>query len=138
MTRRSAVDVWTYVLILGALGNIANGLWMLADPAGWFTGVPAAVPDSGPLNEHFVRDIGSVFTMLGIGMVWAAFAPAVRVALMSMVALFYTLHALVHVFDTLRGLFLPTHWAIDFPAVYFPALLMIGIVCILVRREAPL
>ncbi len=44
---------------------------MLADPAGWFVGLPAAVPDSGPLNEHFVRDIGATFTMLGVGMLWA-------------------------------------------------------------------
>ena len=131
-------DTWRWILVAAALGNLVNGAWMLADPPGWYTGIPAAVPDFGPLNEHFVRDIGAVFTMLGIGMAWAAFAPAVRVAVMSMVALFYTFHALVHVFDTLRGLFPPSHWAIDFPAVYFPALLMIGVVWILSRREAPL
>ena len=46
----------------------ATALWMLADPAGWYAGLPAAVPDFGPLNEHFVRDIGATFTMLGIAL----------------------------------------------------------------------
>lgn len=134
MTRHWRVDVWTWVLGLGALGNVANGLWMLADPAGWFFGIPAAVPDSGPLNEHFVRDIGSVYAMLGIGMLWAAVVPAVRVTMMSMVTLFYALHALVHVYDSARGLFPPAHWAIDFPAIYLPAVFVAVLTALLARR----
>ena len=44
---KRSLDGWTIALGLGALGNIANGLWMLADPRGWFHGIPAAVPDFG-------------------------------------------------------------------------------------------
>ena len=35
----------------------ANGFLMLADPAGWYAIVPG-VPETGPLNPHFVREIG--------------------------------------------------------------------------------
>ncbi len=41
-------DGWTIVLGLFALGNLANGIWMLADPVHWYDTLPAAVPDFGP------------------------------------------------------------------------------------------
>jgi hypothetical protein len=42
----------------------ANGLAMLYDPAGWY-GVVPGVPDTGPLNAHFVRDIGCTYVVAG-------------------------------------------------------------------------
>src|SRR6185295_14229260 len=124
------------VLVLNALGNFANGAWMLADPAGWYRGLPAAVPDFGPLNEHFVRDIGSTFVTLGAALLGAALVPAARVALLAVVTMFYVLHALVHVLDTGRGLVGPAHWTIDFPGVYVPALLFLTLTLVAVRRPA--
>jgi len=107
---------------------------MLADPVGWYMTLPAAVPDFGPLNEHFVRDIGSTFTMLGIGLVWAAFQRAVRLPVLVLVTLFSGLHALVHVYDTARGLVGSEHWAIDFPAVYLPTIVLAVLTVALARR----
>ena len=134
MTRRGS-DHWTYILGLGALGNLANGLWMLADPAGWHAGIPAGVPDFGPLNEHFVRDVGVIFTMLGIALAWAAYVPSARVTATALVTLFYVLHALVHVYDTARGLVGSEHWLIDLPAVYLPALFLVILTALLVRQQ---
>jgi hypothetical protein len=128
-------DAWYWVLVAAALGNLVNGAWMLADPPGWYSGIPAAVPDFGPLNEHFVRDIGAAFVVQGVALAWAAFVPAWRLALVVPVALFYVLHAVVHVYDTARGLAGPAHWAIDFPAVYLPALLMAVLVWLLARAQ---
>lgn len=133
-TARTA-DPWKIVFLIAAAGNILNGLWMLADPPGWYHGLPAAVPDFGPLNEHFVRDIGSTFTMLGLLLLWAAFVPRVRMPAMVAVTLFALLHALVHVWDTLRGLVGPAHWAIDFPGVYLPALILVALAFALARSE---
>jgi hypothetical protein len=135
MTRIRLTDPWTWVFLLSAIGNLANGAWMLADPAGWYTTLPAAVPDFGPLNEHFVRDIGSAFAMLGLGLLWATFSPAVRVPMLAMVTVFSTLHAAVHVYDTARGLVGAEHWGIDFPAVYLPTIVLIVLTLILVRRS---
>ncbi len=134
--RSPVVDSWFWILVvLGAL-NATNGAWMLADPSGWYHGLPAAVPHTGPLNEHFVRDIGSVFVMMAIALAWAAASPAARVPLLAMVALFDVLHALVHVFDTLHGRLPASHWAIDFPGVYLPALVVVAITWLCARRRA--
>ncbi|HVM95040.1 MAG TPA: hypothetical protein VMT89_01570 [Candidatus Acidoferrales bacterium] len=110
-----------------ALGNLANGAWMLADPIHWYENLPAAVPDFGPLNEHFVRDIGCTFTLLGVALAVAAYVPRYRVAACGAVTLFYVLHAVVHVGDTLRGLVGPEHWRIDLPGVYIPAIVLVAL-----------
>ena len=133
-TNPTASDPWTWIFLLSALGNLANGLWMLADPVGWYTTLPAGVPDFGPLNEHFVRDIGSTFTMLGLGLLWATFRTSVRLPVLVLVTLFNGLHALVHVYDTGRGLVGPEHWAIDFPAVYLPTIVLMILTAQLVRH----
>jgi hypothetical protein len=116
---------WWTLVVLGTM-NLGNALWMLADPAGWYAGLPAAVPDTGPLNTHFVRDIGSAFGVMGAALLVAAARPALRVPALAGVSLFYALHALVHVTDTLAGRLPPSHWAIDAPGVYVPTLIMIA------------
>ncbi len=107
--------------LFGAM-NVANGLWMLLAPASWYHGLPAEVPDTGPLNPHFVRDIGAAFLTLGVAL-WAA-APAARrhPGVLRATALFYGLHALVHVADLLAGRLAADHWLVDLPGVFVPAI----------------
>ncbi|MBW2396121.1 MAG: hypothetical protein JRG95_17855 [Deltaproteobacteria bacterium] len=121
-----ALDPWTLVLGLFGLANLANGIWMLVDPVHWYFTLPAGVPDFGPLNEHFVRDIGCIFTLLGGGLIGAAFVPSLRVVACGAAAGFSVLHALVHILDTFRGLVGSEHWLIDLPLVYAPALILSG------------
>ena len=127
-------DGWTIVLGIFAVSNLANGAWMLAVPVHWYEHLPAAVPDFGPLNEHFVRDIGAAFTVIGLGLAVAAVVPRWRVAACAAAAAFYGLHAVVHVVDTLRGLVGPEHWLIDLPGVYVPAVLL-AVVTWMVARQ---
>ena len=129
-------DPWTIVLGVAALGNLANGAWMLADPAHWYATLPAGVPDFGPLNEHFVRDIGCAFFLQGIALAVAAVVAPWRLAACGAVALFYVMHALVHVLDTVRGLVGPEHWGIDLPGVYVPAGIMVLVTYLVARRTA--
>lgn len=138
MTRTVQVrsDPWTIVLGLFALGNLATGAWMLVDPVHWYFTIPAAVPDFGPLNEHFVRDVGCAFVVQSALLAGAALVPAWRVPGCAMVALFYVLHAAVHVLDTARGLVGPDHWLIDLPAIYVPAVILVGMTWHLARRAA--
>lgn len=137
MTQRTpATDPWLWIFLLSGLGNLANGLWMLAAPAHWYATLPAGVPDFGPLNEHFVRDIGSVFTMFGVALLWGAWSAGVRAAVLALVTLFYALHALVHIWDTGRGFVGPEHWGIDFPTVYLPAIVLAFLTARLLRRES--
>ncbi len=51
-------------------------------------------------------------------------------------ALFLTAHGLLHVYDTLRGALDSTHWWLDLPGVYVPAVLMTAAAITLVRRES--
>jgi hypothetical protein len=132
---RATLDGWTIVLGLAALGNLGNAAWMLADPVHWYQNLPAAVPDFGPLNEHFVRDIGCAFAVQGLALGAAAIQPRWRVAACLAVALFYTLHAVVHVVDTLRGLVGPEHWRIDLAGVYVPAALMLAVTWLVARAR---
>jgi hypothetical protein len=134
MQKLDWTDPWLIGLGIAGLANLGNGAWMLADPAGWYAGLPAAVPDTGPLNPHFVRDIGSAFVMIGAALVLAALRPRWRAPALAMTTLFYLLHALVHVTDTIAGRLPSSHWSIDFPGVYFPALVLIAVTVAALRR----
>jgi len=121
MPRR--LDGWGWLfLVLGSL-TVGNALWMLAGPMHWYTDVPAAVPDTGPFNPHFVRDIGCAFLAVGLALLWAARSARFRVPLVGVSALFLVAHAVLHIYDTLRGYLDHTHWWLDFPGVYLPSVL---------------
>ena len=127
MRQSERSDPWLWALAIFGVANLGNAAWMLADPAGWYAGLPAAVPDTGPLNTHFVRDIGSAFAVMGAALLLAAVRPALRAPMIAAVALFYVLHALVHVTDTIAGRLPASHWAIDAPGVYVPAVIMVAL-----------
>ena len=129
-------DGWGILLWVLALLNFANGLWMLADPKLWYTDLPAGVPDFGPYNEHFVRDLGAVFICLGAALAWAARRAEFRLPLVALTTLFYVLHAAGHVFDTARGFVDAHHWWLDVPGVYAPAVLLVVMTAKLARQPA--
>jgi hypothetical protein len=115
--------------------GLANALWMFADPLHWYHDLPAGVPDFGPFNPHFVRDIGCAFATVGVAQIWAAFSRRYRIPLISVSAIFLVAHALLHIFDTATGAVEPHHWWLDLPGVYLPAVVMAVSTAILVRRE---
>jgi hypothetical protein len=78
-----------------AAGLAANGLAMLLVPDAWYHAVPGVV-FTGPLNTHFVRDIGCAYLVAD---------------------------AAVHLGETLAGLCGWSRWAADVPGVLVPALL---------------
>jgi hypothetical protein len=82
-------------VLMSLLGFVltANGLFMLVDPVAWYVLVPG-VPETGPLNPHFVRDIGCAYAVAGAALIGNAFEERIRAAAVAG-ALFLTLHALV-------------------------------------------
>ncbi len=118
------------LLLLGA-SNLANGLWMLFGAPSWYAAVAS---DTGPLNVHFVRDIGAAFAAAGVALVWGAFAPALRGALATVAAVFLGLHAATHVLETLRGV----HGVspLELFGVHLPALLVLILAVAALRRPA--
>ena len=131
-------DPWRWALGLFAAANLINAVWMLADPADWYARLPAAVPDTGPLNEHFVRDLGGTFAVMGAGLALAALRRSLRVPMLALVTLFYVLHAVVHVTDTVAGRLPPSHWTIDLPGVYVPAAVMVALTIAAARAASRL
>jgi hypothetical protein len=107
-------------LLLGA-GFAANGLYMLADPAGWYAAIPN-VSATGPFNPHFVRDIGCAYLVTGLAMAGRAIDERLRAA-MAVGAVFLTLHALVHIADIVAGRAMIDHALPDLLTVIVPAAL---------------
>ena len=110
--------------IVGIL-SVANGLFMMLAPASWYPIVPGVV-DTGPFNQHFVRDIGCAFLVTGVSLVWFALDVRAQAAALAGAA-FLALHALVHVGDALAGRESLAHAALDVPTVYLSALLALWI-----------
>jgi hypothetical protein len=104
----------------------ANGFLMLADPAQWYGMVPG-VPETGPFNPHFVRDIGAAYVVTGVALaVLALDERTVPAALAG--ALFLTLHALVHVADAITGQLHMDHILSDLVTVFAPAVIALWLV----------
>lgn len=105
-----------------ALGLSANGLLMLAVPMAWYHAVPGVIY-TGPLNLHFVRDIGAAYFSAAAGLAWRAAAGSHAAPAAMLGALFLLLHAGVHLFETLVGICGWQQWLQDLPGVTVPALL---------------
>jgi uncharacterized protein YjeT (DUF2065 family) len=107
------------------LGLVANGLTMLAVPDAWYGLVPG-VPQTGPFNPHFVRDIGAAYLVAGASLVWFALDRAARPAAFAGAA-FLAIHALVHLWDAAAGREHVHQLLIDLPTIFLPPALAIWI-----------
>ncbi len=107
--------------ISGVLGvaTAGNGLMMLANGRHWYASVPG-VAETGPINPHFVADIGAAFLIAGIALVaraWRArYWPAALAG-----AGFLAAHGLIHVVDIVAGH--SHHAVIDAISVVVPSAL---------------
>jgi hypothetical protein len=108
------------------LALAANGLLMLFDPAGWYGLVPG-VPETGPLNPHFVRDIGGAYLVTGFALAGLALNERARPAALAG-ALFLTLHAFVHIADAMAGRAHADHLLAELAGVFAPAAIALWLV----------
>lgn len=108
-------------IVLGVAAE-ANGLFMLVSPGGWYAAVPG-VTTTGPFNQHFIRDIGLIFLLLGGGLLLGAAQPRLRSLLWTATAVWLSGHALFHFWEVAAGICGPSALARDFGAVTLPAIL---------------
>jgi hypothetical protein len=132
MTKR--LDLLGWVLLAAAAAGAANGLWMLLHPEAWYHELPVDIPATGPLNAHFVRDVGAAFLTASAALAGAALRPRLRPALVGVAALFYALHAAIHLAGFASGESDAHHFWLDVPGVYAPALLLVAAAAALARR----
>jgi len=111
---------------MGAV-SIGNGLWMLFFAENWYFNLPAGIEDTGPLNTHFVHDIGLVYTIAGLAALYCARNISNCWYVHLGLTLFTVGHALIHVVEILLGLLPPSHWLIDLPLLFVPAVLILAL-----------
>jgi hypothetical protein len=121
--------------LLSSIFSLLNAAWMLGLPFSWYTSFPAAIPDTGPFNAHFVRDIGVAYGCTALGFGWCALDPRRGRPVHLGLTIFFTGHALIHLFEILSGHLPHAHWLIDAPMVFLPALILIVLAVPAVRNR---
>jgi hypothetical protein len=112
-----------------------NGAVMMLAPGWWYPRVPGVI-ETGPLNDHFVRDIGAAFLACALAMGWALKDPVRGLGAAVAAATFLCLHAVIHFITPFCGSGLP--WPLlarDFPAVFLPAIISLLVVRSCLRRQ---
>ena len=82
-------------LVLLGLTQLALGAFQALAPGAFFD----AFADFGVRNDHYIRDISTLYLMLGIGLLLAARLPSWRVPVLFLATLQYVIHAINHVVD---------------------------------------
>ena len=110
--------------IIGALALFygANGLAMFFTPETWYGMVPG-VPDTGPFNAHFIRDIGLIYATLSVALILALSVRRLLYPLTLLPCIWVGLHAGLHLWDIAADRLPLEHLLIDLPGVFAPALL---------------
>jgi hypothetical protein len=114
---------------------LGNGVVMLAAPYPWYLAIPGVI-QTGPFNDHFVRDIGATYLACGIGTLLGALDLRRHAGAVAVAAGFQGVHAMIHVITPFCGRVLP--WPLlarDFPGVFLPTLLTIWLAVVAFRRE---
>jgi hypothetical protein len=109
--------------VLLALAMAGNGLVMLAAGRWWYGAVPG-VPEAGPFNPHFVKDVGAAYLVAGAGFAWLAARPSAAAWGAALAgAAFLAMHAGIHVAEAISNPAGLADLARDFPGVILPALI---------------
>lgn len=123
---------WISGILAAVLG--ANGLAMLFASFWWY-GAVDGVPQTGPYNPHFVRDIGAAYLVAAAGLAWFAWRPRQGWPALAAGAAFLTLHGAIHVYDAACGAEPLRMIARDFAGVFLPAALAL-LIAITHKAEA--
>lgn len=129
--------VITVLATLLGLAAFSNGLLMAFLPESWYWLVPG-VPGRGPFNQHFVRDIGINYLLIGLAFGAGSLFVKHRLVLWLMPTAWLTGHAIVHVWEAMVGICGTASLIQDFPGVTAPAILALSLVYASYRDQAAL
>ena len=122
------------IAVLLGIAMAANGLAMLGDPQAWYARVPGVIA-TGAFNQHFIRDIGLIYLLIGLAFAAGALRPAQRVTLWLTATLWLAGHALFHLWEVAAGICGPDAIPRDFPGVTVPALIGLALTIFAWRRR---
>jgi len=109
---------------LGGILMIANAVWMAASAHHWFVTIPSDLSATGIPNNHFIHDVAAAYLTLGLGLIWCASNLDKCRPVYLGVTFFMIAHAISHILEMFAGQLPHTHWWIDFPLVFLPAILL--------------
>lgn len=110
---------------LGGLISLASGVWMWIAPHHWFQVFPGGVPDFGPENDHFIRDLGGWYIAGGVLLLFALTNTDRFGGVALVVTIIASLsHSLSHIRDAVSGDVGAEHWITDIPFVHAPLILL--------------
>ncbi len=125
--------IWRVLAGILAAFHLLNAGRMIFDPAGWYASVPG-ITHTGPLNTHFVPDIGFAFLVAAVGLgFWAARPRVAAWAVMG--ALWPALHGFFHILGFAHHLPEGLPLVTESLGVILPGLLGIAIACAALRQE---
>ena len=121
-------------LVILGLFHLGNGLFMIAAPDSWYAAVPGVI-QTGPMNHHFIVDIGLAFMASGAFMILGTRERMAAFALAG--ATWPALHALFHVWEWIAdGIPADTHiMASDAVAVMGVSFLGFALAWLRARKE---
>lgn len=120
---------------LPALFSLFMGIYMLADPFGWYEFVET-VKATGPANGHFIRDVGIAYGASGLVLGYAALHPGLRWGAAIVGNMWLAAHGVLHLYEVLAGLCSPDIFWRDAPGVLGPpALVFLGLIVQLGRQR---
>jgi hypothetical protein len=85
-------------LVVVGISHLALGLWMAVSPGTFFD-----FAAFGVRNDHFIRDISTLYLALGAVLLIAARRPPWRVPILAFATVQYALHLANHLADVGRG-----------------------------------
>ena len=122
------------LLAIVALFALANGLFMLADPFGWYQAV-GTVKATGPANPHFIRDIGIAYLASAVMIGFAAANPMLRWGSALAGTLWLGAHGVLHIYEVTTGICSPDIFWRDAPGVLGPPLVVLIAIAIQIGRQ---
>jgi uncharacterized protein YjeT (DUF2065 family) len=123
--------VITALAALLGLAALINGLFMLFAPEPWYWLVPG-VPERGPFNQHFLRDIGMIYLLIGAALLYGALYQSAlfrkhQMLLWLVPVAWLVCHAIFHAWEVVVGITGPESLIEDFAGVTLPAIVGIGL-----------
>ena len=130
-----ALDRLAQALVaIAALFALGNGLFMLADPMGWYQWV-GTVRATGPANGHFIRDVGLAYLLCAALLGYAARNLPMRWGAALAGTGWLLLHGLLHVWEVTTGLCAPGIFWREAPGTLGPPLLALTGIGIMITRQ---
>ena len=83
--------------ILGG-SQIGAGIWEAISPTSFYR-----LARMGPFNEHFIRDLATLYVAFGAGLLVSIWRPSWRVPVLAVATVQYALHFVSHLVDIGKG-----------------------------------